>query len=63
MELLPAIDLRHGRVVRLVRGEDGERRTYDVEPLETLLRYAEAVQPECRNTPWSRSSAATTRLR
>ncbi|HVG69889.1 MAG TPA: 1-(5-phosphoribosyl)-5-[(5-phosphoribosylamino)methylideneamino] imidazole-4-carboxamide isomerase [Vicinamibacterales bacterium] len=45
MELLPSIDLRHGRVVRLVRGEDGERRTYDVDPLETLLRYAEAGVP------------------
>ena len=42
MELLPAIDLRQGRVVRLVCGEDGERRTYDVDPLQTLLRYAEA---------------------
>ena len=42
MELLPAIDLRQGRVVRLVRGDDGERRTYDVDPLQALLRYAEA---------------------
>jgi phosphoribosylformimino-5-aminoimidazole carboxamide ribotide isomerase len=42
MELLPAIDLRQGSVVRLVRGDDGERRTYDVDPLDALLRYAEA---------------------
>jgi phosphoribosylformimino-5-aminoimidazole carboxamide ribotide isomerase len=42
VELLPAIDLRQGRVVRLVRGEDGERRTYEVDPLQALLRYAEA---------------------
>jgi phosphoribosylformimino-5-aminoimidazole carboxamide ribotide isomerase len=41
VELLPAIDLRHGRVVRLVRGEDAARRTYDVEPLAALLLYAE----------------------
>jgi phosphoribosylformimino-5-aminoimidazole carboxamide ribotide isomerase len=45
VELLPAIDLRHGRVVRLVRGEDGERRTYDVDPLDALLRYAAAGVP------------------
>jgi phosphoribosylformimino-5-aminoimidazole carboxamide ribotide isomerase len=42
VELLPAIDLRGGRVVRLMRGENGERRTYDVDPLDALLRYAEA---------------------
>jgi phosphoribosylformimino-5-aminoimidazole carboxamide ribotide isomerase len=42
MELLPAIDLRSGRVVRLVRGEDAQRRTYDVDPLAALLAYAEA---------------------
>jgi phosphoribosylformimino-5-aminoimidazole carboxamide ribotide isomerase len=42
VELLPAIDLRRGRVVRLVRGEDGERRTYDVDPLQALQRYGDA---------------------
>src|SRR3990170_4111792 len=42
MDLLPAIDLRQGRVVRLVRGEDSQRRTYDVDPLQALLAYAEA---------------------
>ena len=42
MDLLPAIDLRHGRVVRLVRGDDAARRTYDVEPLAALRSYAEA---------------------
>jgi phosphoribosylformimino-5-aminoimidazole carboxamide ribotide isomerase len=42
MDLLPAIDLRQGRVVRLVRGEDAQRRTYDVDPLAALLRYADA---------------------
>jgi phosphoribosylformimino-5-aminoimidazole carboxamide ribotide isomerase len=45
VELLPSIDLRSGRVVRLVRGEDGQRRTYDVDALDTLLRYAEAGVP------------------
>ncbi|HVR29864.1 MAG TPA: 1-(5-phosphoribosyl)-5-[(5-phosphoribosylamino)methylideneamino] imidazole-4-carboxamide isomerase [Thermoanaerobaculia bacterium] len=42
MDLLPAIDLRSGRVVRLVRGDDAQRRTYDVDPLAALLGYAEA---------------------
>jgi phosphoribosylformimino-5-aminoimidazole carboxamide ribotide isomerase len=42
MELLPAIDLRQGRVVRLVRGDDALRRTYDVEPEAALAAYAAA---------------------
>ena len=39
MDLIPSIDLRHGRVVRLRRGDDRQRTTYDVEALETLLSY------------------------
>lgn len=42
MELIPSIDLRQGRVVRLRRGDDRRRTVYDVEPLETLLTYAAA---------------------
>jgi len=41
MELLPAIDLRKGRVVRLRKGDDAQRTTYDVDPLDTLLHYAD----------------------
>ncbi|HVS62586.1 MAG TPA: HisA/HisF-related TIM barrel protein [Thermoanaerobaculia bacterium] len=36
MELIPAIDLRGGRVVRLRRGEDDARTIYEREPLEVL---------------------------
>ncbi|MEE2776469.1 MAG: imidazole glycerol phosphate synthase subunit HisF [Acidobacteriota bacterium] len=42
MDLLPAIDLRHGRVVRLLRGQDSQRTEYDLDPLETLLGYGRA---------------------
>ena len=42
MELIPSIDLRQGRVVRLLRGDDGRRTVYDVDPLETLRAYAAA---------------------
>lgn len=42
MDLLPAIDLREGRVVRLTRGDDGRRTEYDVSPRQMLERYAEA---------------------
>ena len=42
MDLLPAIDLRHGRVVRLLRGEDTEQTDYGLDPLETLLGYGRA---------------------
>ena len=42
MDLLPAIDLRRGRVVRLRRGLDSERTTYDLDPAETLAAYGRA---------------------
>lgn len=42
LDLIPAIDLREGRVVRLTRGDDGRRTEYDVSPQEVLARYAEA---------------------
>jgi len=42
MELLPAIDLRHGRVVRLTRGDDAERTTYSERPEEVLGGYVAA---------------------
>jgi phosphoribosylformimino-5-aminoimidazole carboxamide ribotide isomerase len=41
MELLPAIDLRQGGVVRLRQGRDDERTEYEVEPAEALRRWAE----------------------
>ncbi len=42
MELLPALDLRGGRVVRLHRGLDTSRTTYDRDPLEVLRTYSRA---------------------
>ena len=42
MELLPAIDLREGAVVRLQRGEDARRTVYSKEPGEVLRRFADA---------------------
>ena len=42
MELLPAIDLRQGSVVRLRRGDDGARTRYDDRPLAVLARFAAA---------------------
>jgi phosphoribosylformimino-5-aminoimidazole carboxamide ribotide isomerase len=42
MELLPAIDLREGKVVRLRRGDDQRRTIYDLDPLDALRRYADA---------------------
>jgi phosphoribosylformimino-5-aminoimidazole carboxamide ribotide isomerase len=40
MELLPAIDLRQGQVVRLTRGDDRARTVYASEPAEILARFA-----------------------
>jgi phosphoribosylformimino-5-aminoimidazole carboxamide ribotide isomerase len=42
MELLPAIDLRQGRVVRLVRGNDAKRTEYSDRPADVLARYLTA---------------------
>ncbi len=41
MQLLPAIDLRGGRVVRLKRGDDARRTVYDSGPGEALQRFAD----------------------
>ncbi len=42
MRLLPAIDLRDGRVVRLERGDDRRRTVYDADPRRAFHRYREA---------------------
>lgn len=42
MELIPSIDLRQGRVVRLLKGDDGQRTVYDADPVATLLAYGRA---------------------
>jgi phosphoribosylformimino-5-aminoimidazole carboxamide ribotide isomerase len=39
MLLIPAIDLRHGRCVRLFQGDFGAETRYEHEPHELLLRY------------------------
>ena len=39
MLLMPAIDLRHGRCVRLFQGDFGAETRYEHEPHELLLRY------------------------
>ena len=42
VQLLPAIDLRGGQVVRLERGDDRRRTVYDADPSAALSRYREA---------------------
>lgn len=42
MRLIPAIDLRHGNVVRLQQGDDARRTVYDADPAVTLRRFAAA---------------------
>jgi phosphoribosylformimino-5-aminoimidazole carboxamide ribotide isomerase len=42
MELLPAVDLRRGRAVRLRQGDDARATAHALEPREILIRYAEA---------------------
>lgn len=40
--VIPAIDLREGRVVRLRQGDYGQQTTYDFDPRELARRYAGA---------------------
>jgi phosphoribosylformimino-5-aminoimidazole carboxamide ribotide isomerase len=42
MELLPAIDLRHGRAVRLRQGDDARATVYGEDPVAVLESYARA---------------------
>jgi phosphoribosylformimino-5-aminoimidazole carboxamide ribotide isomerase len=42
MEILPSIDLRAGRVVRLRQGDYALQQTYDVDPLAVAASYAAA---------------------
>jgi phosphoribosylformimino-5-aminoimidazole carboxamide ribotide isomerase len=42
MNIYPAIDLRHGQVVRLKHGDPNQQTTYSADPLETARRWAEA---------------------
>ncbi len=42
MQLIPAIDLRQGEVVRLRRGDDGQRTHYSLDPRAVLQEYAAA---------------------
>jgi phosphoribosylformimino-5-aminoimidazole carboxamide ribotide isomerase len=40
--ILPSIDLRHGKVVRLKQGDYSQQITYDVDPMEVAASYANA---------------------
>jgi len=42
MELIPAIDLRNGRVVRLLQGDFDQETRYELSPVELFARYARA---------------------
>ncbi len=42
MNIYPAIDLRHGQVVRLKHGDPEQQATYSDDPVETARRWAEA---------------------
>ncbi|HJR70359.1 MAG TPA: 1-(5-phosphoribosyl)-5-[(5-phosphoribosylamino)methylideneamino]imidazole-4-carboxamide isomerase [Gammaproteobacteria bacterium] len=41
MQLLPAIDLRDGRCVRLLQGDFAQETRYDVDPVALAVEYAE----------------------
>ncbi len=42
IQLFPAVDLRHGQVVRLRQGDDARATVYEEDPVAILERYARA---------------------
>ncbi|HTV48953.1 MAG TPA: 1-(5-phosphoribosyl)-5-[(5-phosphoribosylamino)methylideneamino]imidazole-4-carboxamide isomerase [Phycisphaerae bacterium] len=42
IDLIPAIDIRDGKVVRLLRGDYMHQTTYDVDPVDLAVRFADA---------------------
>lgn len=42
MRLIPAIDLRHGRCVRLLKGDFDRETRYEIEPVALARQYADA---------------------
>lgn len=42
LEVIPSIDLREGKVVRLAQGDYGRQTNYDVDPIETAKLFSEA---------------------
>ena len=42
MQLIPSIDLRRGKVVRLAQGRDERATVYADDPLEVLARFQDA---------------------
>jgi phosphoribosylformimino-5-aminoimidazole carboxamide ribotide isomerase len=42
LEVIPSVDLRHGRVVRLKQGDYGQQINYDVDPIDVAKNYQDA---------------------
>ena len=42
LEIVPSVDLRNGRVVRLKQGDYGRQINYDVDPVDTAKAYRDA---------------------
>jgi phosphoribosylformimino-5-aminoimidazole carboxamide ribotide isomerase len=42
LEIIPSVDLRHGRVVRLKQGDYGQQINYDVDPVDVAKNYQDA---------------------
>jgi phosphoribosylformimino-5-aminoimidazole carboxamide ribotide isomerase len=40
--ILPSIDLRHGKVVRLKQGDYSQQLNYDIDPMQVAASYAKA---------------------
>src|SRR4051794_5886604 len=42
LQIIPSVDLRHGRVVRLKQGDYGQQINYDVDPIDVAKSYRDA---------------------
>lgn len=41
MKIIPAMDLKEGKIVRLIQGDFNRKTAYQIDPLKTALRYQE----------------------
>ena len=42
LQIVPSVDLRDGKVVRLQQGDYGRQLDYDLDPVETVRRFEQA---------------------
>ena len=47
MIIIPAIDLKDGKCVRLLKGEEGTETVFSLNPVETALKWERSLLKVC----------------